>query len=609
MNNKWKFVSIAIVLILFIIFVFAEHSSTSSYNVLQVNSPLNIVIDTNNNDIVDENEFYKILDGYQVITVENVKNNEIPIQTDLDKSTLLAFAYYSDKYAKDLLLDKKVIIKKRHKKDVVYIGNESYNELLLKSGYLFKSSKPVNVEAYNKHIEYIKKSDLKIYNAKSNKYHSLTCKYGLLAHNFVIVQRQQLPKGAKPCKYCLNKKYKKLKKVNYNKYLKCPSLFYTNGYMKVFYTDFTTKLKPDNKCNSQICNELVKEINSAKSTIDIAIYGYDRVPKIEKAIKQAMSRGVRIRLVYDIDSKNSNIYANTKEFANLIGNSKSDKAPLNMKDSIKYTNSIMHDKFYIFDNSKVITGSANLSCTDMSGFNSNSVILINSKTIANIYTQEFEQMYSGKCHNLKKSVYEKDNIKLGNSEITVKFSPTDSVIEKTIVPLIDNSKKYIYMPIFLITDKRLSAALINAKNRGVDVKVIVDATNAKTKYSKHRLLRQHGILVKTENYAGKLHSKSIIIDDKYTVIGSMNFSGSGEKKNDENLVVIKNSSLAKHYKRFFEYLWIKIPNFWLTHDVSAESIYSIGSCSDGIDNDYDGLIDSADEGCKIKFKKKYSKRK
>ncbi len=29
----------------------------------------------------------------------------------------------------------------------------------------------------------------------------------------------------------------------------------------------------------------------------------------------------------------------------------------------------------------------------------------------------------------------------------------------------------------------------------------------------------------------------------------------------------------------------------------AESKYSIGSCTDGIDNDFDGKIDAADEGC------------
>ena len=32
--------------------------------------------------------------------------------------------------------------------------------------------------------------------------------------------------------------------------------------------------------------------------------------------------------------------------------------------------------------------------------------------------------------------------------------------------------------------------------------------------------------VKTENLAGKLHSKSMIIDDLYTIVGSMNFSKS-----------------------------------------------------------------------------------
>ncbi|MBR1372876.1 hypothetical protein IJ556_00300, partial [bacterium] len=105
------------------------------------------------------------------------------------------------------------------------------------------------------------------------------------------------------------------------------------------------------------------------------------------------------------------------------------------------------------------------------------------------------------------------------------------------------------------------------------------------------------IPVKTENYAGKLHSKSIIIDDKYLVIGSMNFSMSGENKNDENAVIIDNGSLAKHYKTFFNYLWTKIPDIWLTKIARAESFESIGSCYDGIDNDFDGDTDAKDSGC------------
>jgi phosphatidylserine/phosphatidylglycerophosphate/cardiolipin synthase-like enzyme len=111
-------------------------------------------------------------------------------------------------------------------------------------------------------------------------------------------------------------------------------------------------------------------------------------------------------------------------------------------------------------------------------------------------------------------------------------------------------------------------------------------------------LRQNGILVKTENYAGKMHSKSMIIDDEYTIIGSMNFSYSGENKNDENLIVINNENVAKFYRQFFIYQWNRIDNKWLKFNARAEGKDSIGSCSDGIDNDYDGLIDLDEPACK-----------
>ena len=150
----------------------------------------------------------------------------------------------------------------------------------------------------------------------------------------------------------------------------------------------------------------------------------------------------------------------------------------------------------------------------------------------------------------------------------------------------------------MLTEKRVCDALIAAHKRGVDVRVIIDALNASGKYSKHQYLRDNGVLVKTENYAGKMHSKSLIADDKYTVIGSMNFSYSGENKNDENLMVIEDSSVAKFYKNNFLYQWNKIDNKWLKYNARAEGKDSIGSCSDGIDNDYDGLVDMDDPACR-----------
>ena len=49
-----------------------------------------------------------------------------------------------------------------------------------------------------------------------------------------------------------------------------------------------------------------------------------------------------------------------------------------------------------------------------------------------------------------------------------------------------------------------------------------------------------------------------------------------------------------HFTLFF---YQKIPDIWLTKNAASESHDSLGSCFDGIDNDFDGKIDSADSGC------------
>jgi len=355
---------------------------------------------------------------------------------------------------------------------------------------------------------------------------------------------------------------------------------------KIIVSDLTTKIKPDRKCSSEICKEILYNINAANNSIDMAIYGYSSTPDIEKALEKAKSRGVKIRLVYDIDSKGENIYPDTFKFLKLIPDNISDKNSAEVRNT-------MHNKFYIFDGRTVITGSANLSHTDMSGYNSNAIIVINSPEVAKFYEQEFNQMYSGKFHNDKISFPNKET-----GSIKVYFSPQDKGIKNGVLPLIKQAKKYIYIPAFVITEKRVTSELINARKRGVDVRVIADALNASTQHSKHKELRSSGILVKAENYAGKMHSKTIIIDDEYLIIGSMNFSNSGENRNDENFIILKDNGSAKFYREFFSYQWNRIPDKWLKYTPRAEGVDSIGSCDDGLDNNYDGKTDMEDLGCK-----------
>lgn len=580
----------------------------SNYQVLKVISPTEIVVDLNKNKVEDKNELIELknIQSFKAKPTESQLN--LCKKLNINQEDSIRLGFLAENFAKELLSEKFIKLKNQNTTPIIIVNNKNYEDTLIKSGFAIKKGdkgsrgEEKNLALVQKNIIKAKKLNLVIFNNKSHKYHKLNCKYGLIAHNAQILPASQITKDSKPCKFChstkqlSNSEKQKTYKNYYDKIpdIKSPATYFKTTDIKIFLTDFTKVLKPSNSCSTDVCRALVTEIDNSKNSIDFAIYGYTKVPAIQKALEDAQKRGVKIRFVFDLDGKKGNIYPDTHYLAGILKNNAHDIEP-----------SIMHDKFFVFDNKTVLTGSANISNTDMSGFNSNAVILINSEKVAQAYSQEFEQMYNSRFHKQKCKIKKDPIYDWGNSsELSVYFSPKDRPVTTQVIPLIDNAQKYIYMPVFLITHKALAESLIKASRRGVSVKIILDATNTHTASSKMKILRENGqggIQVKTENFAGKLHSKSIIIDDLYTVIGSMNFSRSGEGANDENLIIIKNKEIALFYKTFFQYLWKRIPDYWLSHNARSESPDSIGSCTDGIDNDFDGKIDKADDSCKVKL--------
>ena len=497
----------------------------------------------------------------------NKNNKDLALKLGISESEAFVIGNLGLYWASDILDNRRI---KFVNNDLIY-DRFSYNIKFLNSPFCIKNGKAANEQAFNKLLKSIRSGKYGI--IKEDKYYPISSIFD--KGEFILMRRDH---------YNLIFKDFGLKNKNYPKKFS-DSIYLKN--MKLIISDFTFKYKPDRSCSETICREILRHINSANSTIDIAIYGYSSTPAIENALINAKNRGVQIRLVYDVDSTNKNIYPDTFKFVELFPASKSDKES-------KMVNNIMHNKFYIFDKQIVITGSANLSHTDMSGYNANNIIVFNSSEIAKIYEAEFNQMFEGKFHNEKRPILNKNfrNVK-------IYFSPQDKALNNAVIPLIRQAANYIYIPAFFITDKAMVEELINAKRRGVEIKIILDALSAASKYSQHERLRQEGILVKTENYAGKLHTKTMVIDDEYLVLGSMNFSNSGNNKNDENLIILKDSKASVFYKQFFIYLWNRIPDKWLKYNARAESKDSAGSCLDGLDNDYDGLIDMEDEGCKF----------
>lgn len=550
---RTKIIGITILILLFINFLIFLNPSIEETYVNEVTSPVEIQLKGN---VVYRLNDFDCFDSYY-----SSKNTNLASKLNLSEDEAFILGNLAKYWAKNLLDNRKVYV---NNDDLIYY-KYSYKRKLENSAFCIKDDKFTNNFAAQKMIKKIRKSNYMIFDLDTEEY--LPLDKNFQAKNYIVVR-----KGYKKSKKFLAK----------TKTISAVPLALNNGNFKIIISDFTQKLKPDRNCSTEMCKEILNNINSAKTSIDFAIYGYSSVPSIENAIKNAKARGVKIRLVYDIDSTGGNIYPNTNELVKLVGNAKSDALS-------KEKSAIMHNKFYIFDNKIVITGSANLSHTDMSGYNSNAIIVINSPAAAKIYTEEFNQMYEGKFHS---------NKILTENASGIYFSPQNKTIQNAILPLIKKSKTYIYIPAFLISHKEMVSELIQAKNRGVDVRIITDALNASAKYSKVRELRAAGMPVKIENYAGKIHSKTMIIDDRYLVLGSMNFSKSGESKNDENLIVIENKEAAIFYKKFFLYLWAKIPDKWLKFYPRAEGLDSIGSCSDGVDNDYDGLVDMEEESCR-----------
>lgn len=578
----YRIVSILVILGIFAGFTGFEIYRKSDKAVLDIINPTTIEIDLNGNKIFDTGETICIPD-IETFTSDLSKNQaELAKKFEISSEDALKIGYLTDTFSDEILSDKRVKLKFNGNKDQncryadIYLNNTSYREKLINSGFGIVNGQAS--ENFPNQLNKAKKLKLAILNHKSYKYHKLDCKYGLIAHDVIVIPEIQIPKEAKPCKFChIQSKVEQKSVPTY-------PLAISNGSIKMYLTDLTTKLKPDNKCSSLACKEILNQINLSKNTIDIALYGWDNAPEIYNAIVRAKSRGVKIRMVYNSSTKN--YYPETTKLVELADESSTDTPKI-----------LMHNKFMIFDNKSVITGSMNFSQTGFSGFNTNCIFFINSVEIAKIYEEEFNQMLAGKFHNQKSKVNHKTVI-LGSSSVTPLFSPKDKVITNNVIPLINSAKNYIYIPAFVITHDELAQALIKAKSRGVDVKLIIDATNPSASRSKVKLLRASNIPVKVENYAGKVHSKSIIIDDKYIIAGSMNFSNSGENKNDENCLIIKDERLARYYKGFFEYLWTKIPDKYLKVNPRPEGKTSIGSCTDGIDNNYDGKIDTQDSGCK-----------
>lgn len=363
--------------------------------------------------------------------------------------------------------------------------------------------------------------------------------------------------------------------------------------------------KPSSKIRTQSAKVLYKELKNEKNSLDFMMYGIYKQPDIfNQIIELCNNPKITVRGIVDVNTKGMNDYPDTHKLKAQCKNIKTDFATRDEMqeyyDKQKKLGYLMHNKVFVFSNDHVWTGSTNISSTCSGGFNANVSYLIKDKKVADLYRQEISQMYNDeKFHIDKQKIFAKNIVLEDSTILDIYFAPNENILNEAIIPSFQNAKKSIYVAMFYFTNKNILEELVKAKNRGVDVKVIVDASFAKD-FSKYiKLMRENDIPVKVENWAGKMHCKLAVIDDNITLTGSLNWTNSAVNFNDENFLKIQNPRIAKETIKYFYTLWKSIPDKWLYAIPDAEGGDSKYSCKDGIDNDHNGLIDKNDPKCQL----------
>ncbi|MBL1211695.1 phospholipase D-like domain-containing protein, partial [Geminocystis sp. GBBB08] len=252
--------------------------------------------------------------------------------------------------------------------------------------------------------------------------------------------------------------------------------------------------------------------------------------------------------------------------------------------------------FINIDGQKVVTGSTNFTLSDIHGDfdnletrgNANNLLVINSSELANIFTQEFNYLWGDgvgrkkdSLFGLKKPDRRPKTVKIGNSNVIVKFSPTsptkpwENTPNGLIANTLKSANKSIDLALFVFSDQKIANTLKNESLEGVEIKALIDPNFAYQYYSEGLDLLGVALLNKCQYEKNnnpwqnpietvgipnlprgdKLHHKFGIIDNYTIITGSHNWSNAANNLNDETLLIIYNPLIAQHFRREFDYLY------------------------------------------------------
>ncbi|MEJ2011234.1 MAG: phospholipase D-like domain-containing protein [Anaerolineales bacterium] len=120
---------------------------------------------------------------------------------------------------------------------------------------------------------------------------------------------------------------------------------------------------------------------------------------------------------------------------------------------------------------------------------------------------------------------------------------------------IDGARFSVDMAAYRLDLWSLRDALVDAKRRGVRVRLVIEGDHAAA--PEVEAIRRAGIEVVSDQRDPLMHHKFVVIDRYEVWTGSMNFTLNGAYRNNNNLIRIQSSELAVAYQDEFEEMFLE----------------------------------------------------
>jgi phosphatidylserine/phosphatidylglycerophosphate/cardiolipin synthase-like enzyme len=137
----------------------------------------------------------------------------------------------------------------------------------------------------------------------------------------------------------------------------------------------------------------------------------------------------------------------------------------------------------------------------------------------------------------------------------IHYAPAEN-LEHVDVALIDGVRHEIDMAAYVLIDWPVMQALTRAADRGVKVRIYLDGTQlGERERAKpfQDLAETPTVEIRTKRDRGApMHLKSYQIDGRLLRSGAANFSASGLKRQDNDLIVIESATAAAAFRRAFD---------------------------------------------------------